>query len=195
MGTGELELSLLEELLKPVPELGAEDNRKGLDREQPLRTGGDPAFAVQGQPPSRDDAVQVIVVQEILAPAMEDGGDAEGGLEVVATKFEQGGRGTRKQKRIELLLVVLDERVQLVRESEHDVEVGNGQQILDLMLQPLGAVDLLATRAMAIATGIGDEVFLPAMGTAVMMATQRRSVTGAEGPKDLPVMNRQTMSL
>ena len=41
----------------------------------------------------------------------------------------------------------------------------------------------------------GHEVLLPAMGTLVLMATQRRCVTGGDGTKDFPVMDRQTMRL
>lgn len=59
---------------------------------------------------------------------------------------------------------VLDERVQFVRESEHDVEVRNGQQVLGLLLQPLGTFGPLATRTVPAATGVRREVFSPAMG-------------------------------
>jgi hypothetical protein len=90
---------------------------------------------------------------------------------------------------------VLDERVQFVRECEHDVEVRDGQQMLGLLLQPLRTIEPLATWTMAIAARVGYEVVLPAIGTLVLVATQRWCVTGGDGAKDLPMMSRQTMSL
>ena len=67
------------------------------------------------------------MVAEVLPPGMEDGGDAQGGLEVVAAELQQGGRGTGEQQGIEPRLVVLDERVEVVGQGEHDVEVRDGQ--------------------------------------------------------------------
>jgi hypothetical protein len=82
-----------------------------------------------------------------------------------------------------------------VRESEHDVEVRDGQQVLNLLLQPLGTIELLATRTVTVAAGVWHEVFLPAVGTLVLMTTQRRCVTGGDGAEDLPVVAGQTMLL
>jgi hypothetical protein len=53
----------------------------------------------------------------------------------------------------------------------------------------------LAARTVPIATGVRHEVFLPAMGTLILMTTQRRGVTGGDGAKNLPVMTGQTTSL
>ena len=90
---------------------------------------------------------------------------------------------------------MLNERVEFVRECEHDVEVWDWQQVFNLLLQPLSSMEPLATGAMAIAAGVRNEVFLAAVGTLILMTTQRRCVTGGDGAKDLPVMSRQAMSL
>ena len=135
------------------------------------------------------------MVGQVLAPGMKDGGDSQGGLEVVAAELQQGGRGAGKQERVEAGLVVLDERIQLVREGEDDVEVGDGQQVFDLLLQPVGAVEPLASRTMAIATGMRHEVLAAAVGTLILMAAQRGGVAGGDGAQHLPMMSRQTMRL
>ena len=62
-------------------------------------------------------------------------------------------------------------------------------------LQPLGAVELLTARTVPIAAGVRHEMFLPAVSTLVLVATQRRGMTRSDGAKDLPVMDRQTMRL
>ena len=58
-----------------------------------------------------------------------------------------------------------------------------------------GAVEVLATGAMAVAAGVGHKVLLTAVGTPVLMAAQRRGVTGGDGAKHLPIMSRQAMVL
>ena len=88
-----------------------------------------------------------------------------------------------------------DEQVQFMRERENDVEIWDGQQQLGLLLQPLGAIKLLATGTMAVAARVRHEVPCSAMGTLVLVAAQRWGVTGGDGAKDLPMMGRQTMRL
>ena len=79
------------------------------------------------------------MVQQVLRPGVQHGRDPQGGFEVVATKLQQGGRGAGEQQGVEPALVVLDQRVEVVRQREHDVEVRDRQQVLDLLLQPLSA--------------------------------------------------------
>ncbi len=126
---------------------------------------------------------------------MKDGGNSQGRLEVIPTKLQQGRGGAGEQDGVEAGLVMADEQVQFVRQRENDVEVRDRQQQLGLLLQPLGAVELLATRTMAVATGVRDEVPFSAMGTLVLVAAQRWGVTGGDGAKDLPMMGRQTVRL
>ena len=135
------------------------------------------------------------MVEEILRPGMENGGNAQGGSEVVPSEGQQCGRGTGEQQRVEARLVVLDEPVQFVWQCEHDVEIRDGQQVLGLLLQPLSTLEPLAGWTMAIAARVWHEGFLAAMGALILMATQRRCVTGGDGAKDFPVMDRQTMTL
>ena len=92
-------------------------------------------------------------------------------------------------------MVVLNEGVQFVGEGRDHMEVWDGQQMRGLLLHPLRAAEPLATWTMTIAARVWREVFLAAMSTLVLMATQRRCATGGDGAKNLPVMGRQTMSL
>ncbi len=133
------------------------------------------------------------MVQKVLRPGMQHRREAQGGLEVVPAELQQGGAGAGEQESVEPCLVVLEERVQVVREGEHDMEVRDGQQVLGLLLQPLGALQPLAARTVPVAAGVRCEVLAPAVGTPILMAAQRRSVTGGEGAQDLPVMRGQTM--
>ena len=126
---------------------------------------------------------------------MKDGGNSQSGFEVVPTEFQQSRRGAGEQEGVEPALVVLNERVQFVRKREHHVKIRNGQQVLALLLQPLGAFESLATGTMAVSAGVWHEVPSPAVSTLILMATQRWCVTGGDGPENFPVMDRQTMRL
>src|SRR5213082_1441171 len=103
------------------------------------------------------------MLEEILRPSMENGGDAQGGFEVVPSERQQSGRGTGEQQRVEAGLVVLNEPVQFVRQRKHDVEIGDGQQVLGLLLQPLSTLEPLASGTMAIAARVRHEGFLAAV--------------------------------
>jgi hypothetical protein len=126
---------------------------------------------------------------------MENCGDDQSGFEVVPSERQQRGGGTGEEQRVEARLVVLDEPVEFVRHRKHDVEIRDGQQVLGLLLQPLSTLEPLAGWTMAIAARVRHEGFLAAMGALILMATQLRRVTGGDGAKNLPVMDRQTMSL
>ena len=135
------------------------------------------------------------MVAQVLPPGVEHGGDPQRGVEVVATELQQRGRGTGEQQGIEPRWVVLDEPVQFVREGEHGMEVRDGQEVFDLLFQPLSTVEFLAARTMPVATGVGHEMLALAVGAPILMATQRRGVTGGEGAQHLPMMNRQAMRM
>lgn len=135
------------------------------------------------------------MIQEILGPGVENSRDSQRGFEVVPTELQQSGGSTGEQEGVKARLVVLNERVKLVRKREHDVKVRDGQQVLALLLEPLSSLEPLATGTMTIPAGVGHEMLLPAMGTLILMSPQRPGVTGGNGAKDLPVMSRQTMSL
>ena len=123
------------------------------------------------------------MVQEVLRPGMQHRGEAQVGFEVVPAELQQGGAGAGEQEGVEPGLVVLEERVQVVREGEHDMEVRDGQQVLGLLLQPLGALQPLAARTVPVAAGVRGEVLSPTVGTPILMAAQRRGVTGGEARK------------
>ena len=134
------------------------------------------------------------MVAQGLTPGVEDGSDPQLGLEVVMPEVQQGGRGTGKQEVIEPLLVVLDEWVQGMGQREHDMKIGDGQQVFGLSLHPLGPLESLASRTVPVATGMGHEVGLSAMGTLVLMAAQRGCAAGGNSSKHFPMMGRQTVS-
>ena len=67
----ELELALIKELLEPGSELVAEDAAENPDGQEEAGRGGDPSGAIVGQAASRNDAMDMGMMLEVLSPAME----------------------------------------------------------------------------------------------------------------------------
>ena len=130
-----------------------------------------------------------------LRPGVQDSRDPQLGLEIILPELQQGGRGTGEEEIIEPPLVVPDEWVQGMGQRKHDMKIGDGKQVLRLPLQPLSPIKSLASWTVPIATGMGHEVGLAAMGTLVLMTAQRGSTAGGNGPKHFPMMGRQPVGL
>jgi hypothetical protein len=91
----ELELVLVKDLLEPGGELAAEDAAEYADGQEETWRGGDPAGAILSQAASMNDAVDVGMMLEVLAPAMEYAEQTNVGSEMlrISRDFEHG-RGT-----------------------------------------------------------------------------------------------------
>ena len=91
----ELELPRGVERLEPFAKLGAEHRAERPHREQVIGARADPAAALQRRAAAGDDAVQVVMVQQGLAPGVQHGRDAQLRAQVVAAEAQQrfGGRG------------------------------------------------------------------------------------------------------
>jgi hypothetical protein len=112
-----MQLAPVEGLLQAGEIAAPEDLRQGADGKEKARARGDPAGAVRGQRAASDDAVDMEVLGEGLAPGVEHGGDAELAAEVAripAKAEERGGRGL-KQQPIDQVGMALGERVERVR--------------------------------------------------------------------------------
>ena len=158
----------------------AEDLRQGADGEEEGGPGGNPARAVPGERSARDDAVDVHVLGEGLAPGVEDGGDAEVTAEMarVAAEAQEGGGGGVEQETVEELGVALGERVEGVGQGEDDVEVRNGQDLTPTGGEPALGGHALALGAVAVATRVVGEAFGAAGGADGAVAPEGRRAAG-----------------
>ena len=90
-GAGEVQLTVLVGLGQCLEILGAEHRRECAHRKQEPGLGGDPALAIGAQGSAGDHAVDMDVLIELLAPGVQDHGDAELPAEParIAAKFQQ----------------------------------------------------------------------------------------------------------
>src|SRR5512144_2517658 len=98
------------------------------------------------------------MVQQRLAPGVEHGRETQVRAEVVAPESQHGFGGGAKEQVIERLLVLGNERVELVGQSKDQVEVRDGQQQAGLGTEPVLAVGGLAGGTVAVAAAVGGEV-------------------------------------
>ena len=188
-GAVELEAVMVEQAPESIAELGAKDLGQSANGEEESFLAGNPLAASQGA--AGHDAVEMVVVEEILPPGMEDGGHANLATQVTVGELSKGLGGGGEEKLVERQSVLAYQRVELVRQGEDDVEVRNGQQPSLLLLEPLDGGSALTGRAMTVAAGMRLEVFLPAFAATIEMAAQGPGATGHQGPDDLRIGRTQ----
>ena len=109
-----------ETLQEQAPEQAGEH----ANRQEEAGPAGDPTLAIRRYAAARNDAVDMGMVIEVLAPGVQDGGDADVGAEVLGVGRdgrERLGRG-REQQSIDLGLVLVGDRADRGWQREHDVE-------------------------------------------------------------------------
>ena len=119
----------------------------------------DPLGALRRETSSRDQAVNVGMMEQVLTPGMQDRKESNLGAEVVwiASYLLQGLRTGAEQEVIEDLLVLQRQRGELVRQSKDNVDIGDGQKFSLPSHNPLVASAALTLGAMAVtAAVIGD---------------------------------------
>ncbi len=147
--TVETQSPLVVEFLKAIAELGPEHQGEGCDREEITRRDPSPALAVAGEAAAGDDAVQMIVRAQALAPGVQHGGDANLSAEALVAKGQQRGAGRGEEQVVERPAVLGDEGIEGMGQGKDDVEIGRRQQIGLLLLLPLDCLALLAARRVA----------------------------------------------
>ena len=93
---------------------------------------------------------------KILTPGMEYGKEADGCAQEprVRRSFQQGLGGCAEQDGVDLFLVLKRQSTDWGGQSEHDMEIGDGEQFGLTLLEPADASRGLTLGAMAIAAGV-----------------------------------------
>ena len=130
------------------------------------------------------------MVEQSLAPGVKHGGDADLRVKIVAPELQQRGRRRVEQQGVKPGAVLLDQRIEFMRQREHQMEIGNGQERFGLFVQPVKPIGPLAGGAMAVAAGVRDKMFLAAMAATIMMSAQGGRAAGHDGAQDFPMVER-----
>jgi hypothetical protein len=151
-------------LLQVAQEQSTEHPRQHPDRQEEPRPARDPAFAVRCDPAARDKEMNVWVMQEILPPGVQHTEEADLGAEMLGIHCD-GAQGLRRRPEQDIVdhgLVLERDGGDQVRHREHHVEVGHVEQFRLTVLEPLGASETLALRAVSIATRVVGDTLMAA---------------------------------
>jgi hypothetical protein len=117
---------------------------------------------------------------------MEDGQEPDLGSEVagVGRDLQQGPGGCLEEEAIDDPGVLKCQRGQELRQGEHDVKVGDGQQMRLLGLEPLGRLAALALGTVPVPAGVVGDLLCAAVVTCLDMASQGTGPALGHGPQD-----------
>ena len=131
------------------------------------------------------------VQREVLAPGVQDGGDAERpagvGREVPGIAGEGGERvgGGAEEEIVDDPGSVKRQGADLVGQGEDDVEGVDGEKVSAPRLEPVGLSQRLTLRAVTVAARVVDGPPQPAAVTRFEVTAEGRGAALAEGPEHL----------
>jgi hypothetical protein len=159
-----------------IAELSFENLGESFNREIEVGSGGKPAALGRGKSAAWDDIMDVRMILQGTSPGVKDTEEARQiGADVLSIrgKLFHGLGGSLKQGRVSPSLILSDKGAQLFRDRKRDQEVRTGELALKVFFKPLTGLMVLASRAVAIATGAID-----LMRIATGLALIQRQATG-----------------
>ncbi len=117
---------------------------------------------------------------------MENRQEPDGGSEVtrVGRHVQQRPGGGLEEKPVDHPGVLLGEGSKNLRQGEHDVEVGDGQEMRLLGLEPPGRLAALALGTVPVPAGVVGDLPLAAVVTRLDVATEDPGPALGDGPQD-----------
>jgi hypothetical protein len=172
--------------LPRTQELAAKHRRERFNREEKASPGCDPA-TIGVKCSAGHQRVHVRVMGERLPPGMQHqrGGDIAPEPARVLAKLDQRFRSRGKQQPVDPSRVALGQRIDLVREREHQMEIGHGQELSAPALQPTLLGERLALRAVAVAARVVVKLLRAAMVALGDVAAQLLRATALDGAQRL----------
>src|SRR5512137_221703 len=152
-------LAFVERRLQGGEEQSTEQARQRLHRQEEAWLANDPALAAQRDSAARDDAMDMGMMGERLAPGVENREQANPGAETLRICGERHGRlgGGAHQRGIEKPLVLEGDLGRRRRQGEDEMEIRRREQLGLARVEPGGSGGSLAFWAMPVAAGVvGD---------------------------------------
>src|SRR5271163_4711111 len=128
-----------------------------------------PMRLVGGETTRRDQAVDVRMEEQVLAPGMQDADESNPRREPlrVGGDFLHRGGAAAEEQVVQQAGIALAERVQLVRQRKDHVEVADGQQFLLTSREPALPGLRLALHAVTVAAGVIRDRLMTTRGTGI----------------------------
>lgn len=151
-------------LLKAGHELAAEHLRGGSYRDEETASAF-AQFQIPCETGTGNDAVDMRMEREVLSPCMDHLDDARFSAQIpsVASQSQKCLRSRLMEQRIEQFLVGEEQRLEIMRHGENDVEVFRIKDFRTALIDPEFLQDRLAAGAVAVAAGGGVDLDMPAL--------------------------------
>ena len=137
--------------------------------------------------------MQVRMMEQCLAPGVEDGEEAELCAEMLGIGGDrlQGFGGGVEQDVVDRSFVAMGDGGDLLRHGEDHVEIGRGEEFRSTVLQPLGTGQGLALWAVAIAARVVTDALVAAGIALLDMAAERCRATPLDRRHHTTLRRRQ----
>ena len=161
------------------------------EEEPPLR--GDPLPLRQTS--SRDDAVEVGMVHEVLSPRVKNGNEPGLHPETLTRKFRERLGGGFEKDVIENFPVSQGKGIELVRQREDDVEVLDGEELFPPGLDPFFFFEELALRAVPVPARVVGYLEVAALLALVDVSPQTCRSADLDGVHGAQVVQGELMGV
>ena len=171
-------------------ELAPKETAEHTDGQEEAGAARLPGASVLGQPTRRNHAVDVGMMDEGLAPGVEDGKEPEASPEmarVLGDLLKRPGRGA-EQEAVDDLGVLEGEGCKGLRQGEDHVGIGHCQHLGLARFEPAGLGAALTLRAVAVAARVVGNPLLPAGVALVDMPPQPRRTAGQDPVNHLTLL-------
>ena len=190
---GEVQLAGLERLAHGVEQQPANEPGEHPDREEEPGAARHPLRTIGRESPAGDHAVEVGMMHQGLAPGVEHRKEPDLGAQMTGIRRDGPQRlGDRpEEEAIDDGLVLVGDGGDRRGHREDDVEVVDGEQVRSARIDPRGAGERLARRAMAIATRVVPDPLVPAPVALLHVATEGRGPAGLDRGHDASLGRRE----
>src|ERR1700737_1600829 len=149
----------------------------------------DPLRTIGGETAGWDQAVDVRMMEQILAPGMQDRKEPDLRSQVfgISSYLQKSFRTGAEQEVIEDLLVLQRQLGELVRQSEDNMNIGDRQKLILTSPDPLVASPALTLGAMAIAAAVKGDGAIAAARALIPMSAECCGTAACDGPEHFPV--------
>jgi hypothetical protein len=178
----ELEAPVSERGAERCDELAAEEAAEDAHGQEEAGPAGLPGASVVGQAAGGDDTVHVGMMDQSLAPGVEDDEEADLSAEVarVGGDLLKRAASRAQEKRVDEVGAVQGERCQALGQREDDVGVGHRQHLGLAGIEPAGLGAALTLRAVTVAARVVGDLAVPAGVTRVDVPAETSGAAGQD---------------
>src|SRR6267143_4400563 len=185
-----VELAVMKGALERFVELSTKDVTEHLDGKKEIVAWLDPARVIGRQSTGWHHAMNMWVGREFLTPGMQNTEEADFCTEVlgIARDFQEAFRTGAKQEIVEDLLVLQDQRGQMTRKREDDMDVTRWEKFLTTRCEPAIASSGLTLRAMPISARVVGDGAMSAASALIEMSAERGGTTPRNSQEHFDVL-------